>query len=111
MSKKSNDQNIVPESKVLTTSVSRTVAKFAFGFAAIGLAIGILVMVFLNLGLHEKISTMVGQLAAEEIVAHTASDEVVTASEGDKTIGVKVPNTSFWRRIPRRFPKALRLLM
>ena len=95
MSKKSNDQNIVPESKVLTTSVSRTVAKFAFGFAAIGLAIGILVMVFLNLGLHEKISTMVGQLAAEEIVAHTASDEVVTASEGDKTIGVKDLGVSF----------------
>ena len=95
MSKKSNDQNIVPESKVLTTSASRTVAKFALGFAAIGLAIGILVMVFLNLGLHEKIAEMVGQLASEEIVAQNASEEIVTTSEGEKVIGARDLGVSF----------------
>ena len=95
MSKKSNDQNIVPASKVLTTSVSRTVAKFALGFAAIGLAIGILVMVVLNLGLPEKLLTMVGQHASEEIVVHNASSEIATASEGDKVIGARDLGVSF----------------
>lgn len=75
MSKKSNDQNIVSESKVLTTSMGRTVVKYAAIFAAIGLLIGILVMVFLNLGLHEMFAAAVSPQAMEEIVAHNASDK------------------------------------
>ena len=73
MSKKTNDQNVLPEAKVLTTSVSRIVAKFGMIFAAVGLAVGILVMVFLNLGLHEMLFG--AESAATEIVAHNASDE------------------------------------
>lgn len=93
MSKKTNDQNVVPAGKVLTTSVSRIIAKFGVTFAVIGLVIGILVMVFLNLGLHEKLFG--GENAASEIVSHNASNDVVAASEGEKTIGVRDLGVSF----------------
>lgn len=75
MSKNSNDQNIVAESKVLTTSMSRTVAKYTALFAAIGLLIGMIVMVILNLGVPEMVSSFFGQVAVEEVVAHNASSE------------------------------------
>lgn len=93
MSKKTNDQNVVPAAKVLTTSVSRIIAKFGFIFATVGLVIGILVMVFLNLGLHEKL--MGGENTASEITSHNASNDVVAASEGDKTIGVRDLGVTF----------------
>ena len=91
MSKNNNDQNVLPEGKVLTTSVSRIIAKFGMIFAAVGLAVGILVMVFLNLGLHELLFG--AESAATEIVAHNASDN--RSSEGLKTIGVKDLGISF----------------
>lgn len=75
MSKNSNDQNIVAESKVLTTSMSRTVAKYTALFAAIGLLIGVVVMAILNFGVPEMLSSLVGQVAMEEVVAHNASTE------------------------------------
>ena len=75
MSKNSNDQKIVAESKVLTTSISRTVVKYTALFAAIGLLIGTIVMVILNLGIPEKLSSLAGQVAIEEVVAHNASTE------------------------------------
>lgn len=87
MSKKTNDQNVLPEGKVLTTSVSRIVAKFGMIFAAIGLTIGILVMVFLNLGLHEMLFG--AESAATEIVAHNASGE----EGGDSGEGEPEPAT------------------
>ncbi len=91
MSKKTNDQNVLPEGKILTTSVSRIVIRFGAIFAAIGLTIGILVMVFLNLGLHEKLFG--AESAVTDIVAHNASSE--GSSEGEKIIGVKDLGISF----------------
>ena len=75
MSKNSNDQSIVAESKVLTTSLSRTVAKYTALFAAAGLLLGMIVMVILNLGIPEKLHSLVSQVAIEEVVAHNASTE------------------------------------
>ena len=85
MSTNSNDQNIVAESRVLTTSLSKTLSKYTLLIAAIGLLIGIVVMVILNSGVIEMLFPPKAS-AAIEIVAHNASnDEEGGETEGEET--------------------------
>ena len=77
MSTNSNDQNVVPAGKILTTSKSRTVSKFTWTFAGIGLLIGVLLMFYFNFGIHDKLIELLTPApeAMVEVVAHNASDE------------------------------------
>ena len=74
MSTNSKDQNVVSGSMVLTTSVPNVVIKFIATFVAIGLAVGILAMLFFGFGLHETLFSPKDP-EAMAIVAHNASNE------------------------------------
>ena len=78
-----NSKDLLSGPKVLTTSATRTIAKWIVICAVIGLVVGIGAMVFLNLGLHEKL------MGAEsmEVVAYNASNSEELSTE-DKTIGL-----------------------
>ena len=80
MSTNSNDKNIVAESRVLTTSLSKTLSKYTLLVAAIGLLIGIVVMLILNSGVIEMLFSP-KESAAIAIVAHNASNEEGGESE------------------------------